>query len=87
MKRLAVSWEQHRRMRELCDGLGLELVVLTTRHRGLARYALLSVRTVALLGRRRPDVLLIQNPSLVLAALTLLLRPLLGFRLVVDAHN
>jgi hypothetical protein len=37
--------------------------------------------------RRRPSALLVQNPSLVLAAFTVLLRPLFRYRLVVDAHN
>ena len=74
-------------MRELCGGLGLELVVLTTPRRGFSRYALLTTRTMALLFRRRPDVLLIQNPSLILATLAVLLRSVLGFSVVVDAHN
>jgi glycosyltransferase involved in cell wall biosynthesis len=87
MRSLALSWSEHRRMQELCAGLGLELVVLKTRRRGALRYLVLSARTIGLLMRRRVQVLLIQNPSLILGALAALLRPILGFQLIVDAHN
>jgi hypothetical protein len=87
MTALALSWSEHRRMQELCAGLGLELVVLKTRRRGALRYLILSARTIGLLLRRRVKVLLIQNPSLTLGALTALLRPVLDFQLIVDAHN
>jgi glycosyltransferase involved in cell wall biosynthesis len=87
MKALALSWSEHRRMQELCAGLGLELVVLQTRRRGALRYLVLSAATIGLLLRRRVKVLLIQNPSLILGVLTALLRRLFGFQLIVDAHN
>src|SRR5262249_51694230 len=63
----ALTWLDHQRIRQLCAGLGLELEVMTTPHRGVVRYLLLSARTLALLWRCRPRVLLVQNPSLVLA--------------------
>jgi glycosyltransferase involved in cell wall biosynthesis len=84
---LALSWFEHRRTRGLCAGLGVELVVLATESKGAVRYLLLSLRTLWLLARRRPRVLVVQSPSLVLAALGILLRPLSGYRVVVDAHN
>lgn len=84
---LALSWFEHRRTRELCAGLGIELVGLSTTHRGLRRYLLLTARTIELLARRRPDVLLVQSPSLILSVLALAQRAFLGYRLIVDAHN
>jgi hypothetical protein len=87
MSVLALTWMDQRRTQELCAGLNLELVVLKTTRRGLLRYLVLGSRTVALLARRRVRVLLVQNPSLVLAALAVLLRSLLGYHLIVDAHN
>lgn len=84
---LALTWLDHRRIRELCAGLGFELVVMTTPHRGMNRYLLLSGRTLALLWHRRPRVLIVQNPSLVLTLLVVLVRAVFGFRLIVDAHN
>ena len=82
-----LTWIEHRRTRSLCERLGIELAEIVTTRRGLARYAELIPRTLAFLWRRRPPVLLVQSPSMVLAALTVLLRPLLGYRLVFDAHN
>ena len=87
MSTLALTWMDQRRTQELCAGLDLELVVLKTRWRGPLRYVLLGWRTMNLLVRRRARVLLVQNPSLILATLAVLLRPMLGYRLIVDAHN
>jgi glycosyltransferase involved in cell wall biosynthesis len=84
---LALTWFEHRRTRELCAGLGFELVVLDTDLRGPLRYLTLSARTLVLLTRRRPRVLLVQNPSLILAAFAALVRGVLSYRLIVDAHN
>ncbi len=78
---------RQRRTQELCAGLDLELVMLETQRRGGLRYLILGGRTVGLLLRRRVRVLLVQNPSLILASLVVLLRPLLGYHLIVDAHN
>lgn len=85
---IAVTWEDHRRMEGLCDWLGLPLNVLRSKHRGARRYMELSLATIRLLRRSRPRAVFIQNPSLVLALVVLLLRPLLGgYRVVMDAHN
>lgn len=84
---LALSWFEHRRTRELCAGLGIELLLVDTTYRGLRRYLLLTARTIALLSRRRPGVLLVQNPSLILSVLCVVLRSAFGYRLIVDAHN
>jgi glycosyltransferase involved in cell wall biosynthesis len=87
MSVLALTWMDQRRTEELCAGLDLELVVLKTPHRGLLRYLVLGTRTVVLLARRRARVLLVQNPSLILAMLAVVLRSVLGYHLIVDAHN
>lgn len=85
---LALTWERHRRMNELCDWLGLPLRILESKHRGLRRYLSLSWATLGILARERPSRVFIQNPSLVLATLVLLARPFLGrYRVVMDAHN
>ncbi len=86
-KVLALTWIEHRRTTGLSNALNVELASLKTRLPGALRYLILSVRTVALLLQRRPAILLVQNPSLVLSALTVVMRPLFGYRLIVDAHN
>lgn len=84
---LAITWFWHRRTAELCEGLGVPLEVLDTSRRGAWRYIELSLRTLRLLSRTKPRVLFVQNPSLILACLAVVLRSWFGYRLVVDAHN
>lgn len=87
MRALGLTWFEHRRMTGLCEGLGIELHVIQSTRRGWRRYLSLVLPTLQLLRERKPEVLLVQNPSLVLTLLTTLVRPLFGYRLVVDAHN
>ena len=88
MSTLALTWMDQRRTQELCAGLDLELVVLKTRWRGPLRYLLLGARTVGLLVRRRatraagPEP--VADPG---DAGACCCAPLLGYRLMVDAHN
>ena len=85
---IALSWESHRRTEGLAEGLNLPLFALQHNGSRYTRYLCLTIRTIRLLGRLRPKVVLFQNPSLVLALLLLVLRPVLGQRtLVMDAHN
>jgi glycosyltransferase involved in cell wall biosynthesis len=84
---LGLTWFEHRRTRELCAGLDIKLVVFATKLRAPLRYLVLGARTFALLAGQRPEVLLVQNPSLVLATLVVAVRSILGYRLIVDAHN
>jgi glycosyltransferase involved in cell wall biosynthesis len=85
---LAVTWEIHRRTRELCDWFGLPLHELTYSAPALRRYAHLGWRTLRLLSQQRPKVVYVQNPSLILSLLVLAARPFLGrYRVLMDAHN
>jgi glycosyltransferase involved in cell wall biosynthesis len=47
----------------------------------------LPLQTLRLLREQRPDLLFVQSPSLALATLAVLCRPVFGYRLVIDAHN
>jgi glycosyltransferase involved in cell wall biosynthesis len=90
MKKLIwVSWEEHRRTRSLARALSAELYELTRtlgRPR-LVRYVLNVRDTIRVLRERRPDTLICQHPSAVLALVAILLRPLFGYRVGLDAHN
>src|SRR5438093_13316658 len=50
------------------------------------RYALLALRTLSLLGKERPKIVLAQNPPIFLPLLLVLAKPFYKFRLVVDYH-
>ncbi|MDR2153715.1 MAG: glycosyltransferase [Burkholderiaceae bacterium] len=84
---VAVTWEKHRRMQGLCARLRLPLFELTHSGGRAARYLWLTWRTIRLVLAERPRVLLVQNPSIVLTLLALVLRPFGRYRLLVDAHN
>ncbi|AMN47451.1 hypothetical protein ACG33_10141 [Steroidobacter denitrificans] len=84
---LFLTWIQHRRTRHLCERLDIPLVELVSKRRGIFRYIELTIRTLQSLKTRRPRVLIVQSPSVVLSLLCLLLRSAFRYRLIIDAHN
>ena len=85
---IAISWETHRRTRSLCHELKIPLHELTSGKSGLRRYGPLTWRTARVLASARPQLLLVQNPSIVLSCIAAAYRALSpGARLIVDAHN
>ena len=48
---------------------------------------MLGIHTIARLLNSNPKLLIVQNPSIVLTALVAILKPIFGYKLVVDAHN
>lgn len=82
-----ISWLAHTRTSEICEALGIPLHTISPTHPGWRRYPGLIRRTLRLLRTQRPRVLIVPNPSLVLTLLCTLLRPIMGYRLIVDAHN
>jgi glycosyltransferase involved in cell wall biosynthesis len=84
---LWITWEHHRRSDELCRALSIELCELTSNRSRAVRYVILIARTVRCLVRRRPTLVVVQCPSVVLGALVAMLKPILRFTLVADLHN
>lgn len=84
---LFLTWIQHRRTRHLCERLDITLIELISKNKGISRYIELTIRTLKTLKTRRPRVLIVQSPSVVLSLLCLALRPVFRYRLIIDAHN
>lgn len=82
-----LTWSYHRRSKELGRRLSVRLVELVSRHRGVLRYLDLVTRTLFFLVGARPRLVIVQNPSLVLAALVLAIKPILRYATIIDAHN
>lgn len=82
-----IAWERHRRSLVLAAAMGLPTRIMLHRGPYVRRVLALGGRTAALLWRERPALVVVQNPSLVLAALAAFLRRPLGYRLVVDRHS
>lgn len=82
-----ITWDDHRRSRELSRAIGAEYIVLTSKSLRLIRYMKLSYQTFSVISRKKPDVVFCQNPSLILACFLCSIKPLFRFYLVVDRHS
>ena len=85
-----ITWENQRRNRELAAALGVRLNEWADIDaiRNLARKYVTGVsRTLRFVLADRPALIICQNPSIVLAVLSVVSRPFTGAGVVVDAHN
>jgi len=83
---LWIDWESHLRTRTLAQRLEIDLVEIRFSGRRFRRYTRSMLQSWAVIRKRRPEVIIATNPSIVLAYLMLALRILYGFKLVSDAH-
>lgn len=84
---LWLTWERHRRTRELSQEFSLRLFEKVVELPRLVRYPYLMVWSAKVLISQRPQGVIVQCPSLVLALWVLALSRILHFRVVIDAHN
>lgn len=84
---LAISWEDHVRTRDICKCLGIPLFTIEMDAISVVRYPVLALKTIYKIFRSKPRVLFVQNPSLILALLTVLSGKLFRYKLLIDAHN
>ena len=82
-----IAWERQRRSTTLAAELRADLKIFEFEPNGIRRYLVLSWKTIPVLWRWRKKVVFVQNPSMVLSTLASLLRPILGYVLVVDRHS
>jgi hypothetical protein len=85
--RVWIAWERQRRSLNLSARLGARLLLCLDEDKGWKRYPLSARKTLAELRTRRGRTVMVQNPSMVLAALGCLFRKPLGYSLVVDRHS
>lgn len=84
-KRIWITWENQRRSIELSRHLGCELFVLE--YSGRTRYLVSGLKTLQILFKKKPDILFVQNPSMVLATLACIYGMLTRVPVVVDRHT
>lgn len=84
---LWISWETHTRSRSISKTLNIELIELLSNKNRILKYMTLTIRTIKVLFQNKPKVLIVQNPSIVLGYLSVLLRPLFKYKLIMDCHN
>ena len=84
-KRVWITWETQRRSIELAKKLGCELFVIESK--GILRYPKCIIRTLSVLRSTKPDIVFVQNPSMILATVACIYRSLKNIRVVVDRHT
>ena len=86
-RRIWITWQEHRRSREIADWLGAHLIVMSSELPRPFKYVPLVARTIGVLALHRGDIVFCQNPSVVLAFVAVLLRRFVGIAVVVDRHS
>ncbi|MDB6063072.1 MAG: hypothetical protein JWM78_3175 [Verrucomicrobiaceae bacterium] len=84
---LWLTWEKQVRNRNLSLRLNAELVEIIEPGNRATRYVKSTVKSVALLRRWYKKTVFVQNPSIVLALIAVLLKRIIRYTVVVDAHN
>lgn len=84
---LWITWEVQRRNRTLSRRFGAELHEILAKGSRPARYFSCASRTIGLIRTRRPAVLIVQSPSVLLALIAVTFGPIWCGRVVIDAHN
>ena len=87
-KSVWITWERQRRSLVMAEHFGARLFMydksFSTRW---TRYLFSTYHTTMFLLREKPDVVFGQNPSMILALLLCMLRPLFRYVLVIDRHS
>ncbi len=80
-----VTWERQIRNHSMSSGIGAELIELLYPGR-MNRYCQSIWSTLRIIQKKRPRIIVGQNPSVILNLLLLFLRPFFGFTFISDAH-
>lgn len=85
--RVWITWEDHRRSRELAAAFGCEYFCITSSKFMLIRYFILCLKTLLFVAQKKPGIIFCQNPSVVLAAFLCFIKIIFRFILIVDRHS
>ncbi|WP_136514442.1 glycosyltransferase family protein [Geomonas edaphica] len=87
MTKIWFTWEKQRRNSGIAAAIGARLCELISDRSRLLRYLFLGRETLSLIKSLKPQVVVAQNPSIVLATLAVGFRRPMGYTAVIDAHN
>ena len=88
MKGIWITWEKQRRNRGISDALNWRLYEIVYDNKPkLYRYLLSIVKTIGIIFHDKPQIVIAQNPSKVLAFIVICLKRVFRYTAVVDAHN
>ena len=90
-KSIWITWERQRRSVELAKAFRVMYYELLRTSDdiplALIRYFLLSLKTILIIFRERPEIIFAQNPSIILASLLCTLKKVGKYKLVIDRHS
>lgn len=82
-----ITWEKQPRNKGISDALGCPFYELDIKRGRLIRYYLSILMTFKIIKTNKPDIVIAQNPSIVLAFYVIFLRSIFKYKVVIDAHN
>ena len=85
--RVWITWEIQRRNRTLSASFNAKLYEFNINAPALLRYPIAIGKTIAVLAKDNPQIIFVQNPSLILTSLSILISHVLQKVLIIDMHN
>src|SRR5688572_1104020 len=82
-----LTWDNHRRTRELAKAMGMEVNVIDRGPWGFLDPGVPLLKTLITLCQLQTRVVITQNPSLLLTAVVAAFKPLKGYMFVQDLHS
>jgi len=86
-KRIWITWEKQIRNKTLSSAVGARLFEIITAYPRYVRYPVNIYKTIIILFQHKPEIIFVQNPSMVLACLAVIAGKITSTQVVVDAHN
>jgi len=86
-KRIWLTWEIQRRNISLSERLNAEYFPIISNKNRLIKYPVNIIKTLFLYLNKRPGLIFVQNPSIVLSLLTIIFGKIYSIPVIMDAHN
>lgn len=86
-KGIWITWENQRRNKGISSALEWKLYEIILNDTRIIRYIKSLYETSCILIRERPDFVVAQNPSILLASYAVLVKYILRYKCIIDAHN
>lgn len=87
MRGIWITWEKQTRNHGISKSLSFKLYEIIYSKGRLVRYLLSSLSTLKIINKERPTVVVVQNPSIVLSIISILLKFFYCYKIVIDSHN
>lgn len=87
IKGLWITWEFQRRNYGISSALGFRFYEIDMKGPRFKRYLFSIAKTYTEIATNKPDIVIAQNPSIILSITVILLRKFCNYKVVIDAHN